>query len=157
MEHNIIIQVSVLVGVILGGSMGLYYLKSHITSPKYLRNHVKEIELLYYDAKKEIKRLKGSSAQLMQVPTIAGEFDLSNAEGVGNFVREYAPALKKFVPKQYQHLLDNKGLVDLALNVYKQNPEKAQQFLSKFIKQPSKKGEPVSAQGIEGFDPASAL
>jgi len=143
-------------GVILGCLMGLYYLKSHVTSPKYLKTHVKEIETLYYDAKKEIKRLKGTNAQQMQTPTIAGEFDLSNAEGVGKFVQEYAPLLKKYVPKQFQNLLDDKGLVDLAVNVYKQNPEKAQQFLQRFIKQPSKKGESIP-QGIEGFDPASAL
>lgn len=156
MEHNVIIQVSVLVGVLMGGSMGLYYLKSHITSPKYLRNHVKEIELLYYDAKKDIKRLKGSMAQQTQTPVITGEFDLNSAEGVGKFVTEYAPLLKKYVPKQFSHLLDNKGLVDLAVNVYKQNPEKAQQFLSRFIKQPSKKGESLP-QGIEGYEPNNAL
>jgi len=156
LEHNIIIQVAVLVGVLMGGFMGLYYLKSHITSPKYLRNHVKEIESLYYEAKKEIKRLKGTNAQQMQTPTISGEFDLNSAEGVGKFVTEYAPLLKKYVPKPFQHLLDNKGMVDLAVNVYKQNPEKAQQFLSRFIKQPSKKGESIS-QTIEGYDPNNAL
>jgi len=136
--------------------MGLYYLKSHVTSPKYLKTHVKEIEILYYDAKKEIKRLKGANAQQMQTPTISGDFDLNSPEGVGNFIREYAPTLKKYVPKQFQNLLDDKGLVDLAVNVYKQNPERAQQFLSKFIKQPSKKGEPTS-QTPEGFDTASAI
>jgi len=156
LHENLIIQVAVLMGVILGCLMGMYWLKSHVNSPKYLKNHVKEVEILFNDAKKEIKRLKGVNAQNMTAPTITGEFDLSNAEGIGAFVQEYAPTLKKYVPKQFQNLLDDKGLVDLAVNVYKQNPERAQKFLSRFIKQPSKKGE-SSPQGIEGFDSNSAI
>jgi len=143
-------------GVILGSFIGLYWLKSHVNSPKYLKTHVKEVETLYFDAKKEIKRLKGANAQQMQLPTVSGEFDLNSAEGVGAFVQEYAPTLKKYVPKQFQNLLDDKGLVDLAVNVYKQNPDKASKFLQKFLKPPSKKGE-SSAQGIEGFDSSSAI
>jgi len=156
MHENLIIQVAVLMGVIMGCLMGLYYLKSHVNSPKYLKTHVKEVESLYFEAKKEIKRLKGVNSQNMAVPTLTGEFDLNSAEGVGSFIQEYAPTLKKYVPKQFQNLLDDKGLVDLAVNVYKQNPERAQKFLSKFVKQPSKKGE-SSAAGIEGFESSSAI
>jgi len=158
MEHNVIIQVAVLCGVFMGGFMGLYWLKSNVNSPKYLKTHVKDVENVLFEKIKENKKLKGQMAQQTQVPVITGDFDLSSADGVGNFIQEYAPALKKFVPKQYQHLLDQKGLVDLAVNVYKQNPEKAQQFLSKFIKAPGNKGKSAPGEpGIESFDNTNAI
>jgi len=154
MVENIIISVGFLVGVIMGGFMGLYYLKTHLDSPKYLKNRLKEIEELYKGALKEKKRLTGQISQKNQIPTIEGEFDLSDPAGVGDFVKQYAPTLKKFVPDQYKHYLDSPELVDLVTSVYKSNPERANKFISNLI---SKKKGNKSESAPSEFDPAAAV
>ena len=118
---------------IMGGIMGVIWAKSSKLSPKIVNSRINQYENRIDELEHENRKLKGKMAQSKQLPTVQGDYDLSNLGSVEALIRTVLPNLKGLLPKDLQGLVDDPNIIKYALELYNQNPDKAKQLLGKFI------------------------
>ena len=118
---------------IMGGLIGVLWAKSSKLSPKIVNSRINQYENRIDELEHENRKLKGKMAQSKQIPTVQGDYDLSNLGSVEALIRTVLPNLKGLLPKDLQGLVDDPNIVKYALELYNQNPDKAKQLLGKFI------------------------
>jgi len=145
---------------IIGGVTGVMYIKSRLLDPvtvesraKLLKQYIKELENDNETYAKENKRLKGRFNSAKGSVTVSPDLDLDSSDGVGLAIKELLPKIAPYLPKAAQGLLNDPKILDIALEFYKKDPEKAKQILSNFIKKGGKSksttGGSGSGQGTE--------
>ena len=125
---------------IMGGIIGVIWAKSSKLSPKIVNSRINQYENRIDELEHENRKLKGKMAQSKQIPTVQGDFDLSNLGSVEALIRSVLPNLKGLLPKDLQGLVDDPNIIKYALELYNQNPDKAKQlfFLANKKKQRKK-------------------
>ena len=119
---------------IFGGIVGIIWARSRNVDPSIIRKKVK----LYEDTIKELEyesmHWKGKFNQTKQLPSVEGDFNLSDVGSVEALIQTVLPKVKGLLPKDLQGLADDPNVVKYAMQLYQQNPDKAKQLLGKFLK-----------------------
>ncbi len=152
--------VMVLGVAIIGGIVGIKYINSRLLDPavvearaKLTKQYVKELEIDNESYVKENKRLKGRINSTKGSVTFSPDVDLDSPDGIGLAVKELLPQIAPYLPKAAQGLLNDPKLLNIAIEFYKKDPEKAKQILSNFIKKGGKSKSTSSGQsGHENTD-----
>ena len=149
--HEVVMVVTV---AIIGGIVGITYVRSRLLDPavvearaKLTKQYVKELEVDNESYVKENRRLKGTLNSKKGSVTFSPDIDLGSADGVGVAIKELLPQIAPYLPKGAQGLLNDPKILNIALEFYKRDPEKAKQILSNFIKKGGKSKSTSSGQG----------
>jgi len=160
-NKGVIHEVVMVLGVaIIGGITGVMYIKSRLLDPvtvearsKLHKQYIKELENDNETYVKENRRLKGSLNSKKGSVTFSPDIDLDSADGIGMAIKELLPQIAPYLPKAAQGLLNDPKILNIALEFYKKDPEKAKQIISNFIKKGGKsKSTTGSTGGNEGSD-----
>jgi len=119
---------------IMGGIVGIIWAKNSKLNPKIVNSRIKHFEDRIDELEIDNKKLRGKIAQSKQIPSVQGDYNLDNIDGVESLIKSVLPHVKGILPKELQSLVDDPGAVKIALDLYKQNPDKAKNILNKFIK-----------------------
>lgn len=120
------------------GFVGYHWVKRRDTDPKIVGKKLKLYEDMVAELEHEVKVWKGRFNQTKQGVYVQGDYDLSNVDSVEALIQSLLPQVKTMLPKSIQGLADDPKLVKMAIDLYKQNPEKAKEILGKFVKRGSK-------------------
>ena len=120
------------------GFVGYNWVKRRDTDPKIVGKKLKLYEDMIQELEYEVKRWKGKFNQTKQGVYVQGDYDLSNVDSVEALIQSLLPQVKTMLPKNLQGLADDPKIVKMAIDLYKQNPEKAKELLGKFVKRDSK-------------------
>jgi len=157
------LDIVMLAGVMIAGILGVFWLKTRTIAPKYLQSMVKDLNNSLEHQKKETRIWRGKFNQRNQTPQVMFDGDIDSPDAVGQLVKEVLPEIRNIVPREWRKYLDSPKMVDMAIELYKKNPDAGNKLLQKFIK---KKGStakpegselPAGSEAIEGFDPSKAV
>lgn len=155
MDYTILVT-STILGII-GGIVAIIFVKSRQLDPsivtKRLRlnaQYTKELEdeIDYYA--KELRSYKGKLASQKGSVGLSDSISLDSADGVGVAIKELLPQIAPFLPKQAQAFLQDPKLVDMGIELYKKDPDKAKSILTAFVKKGAKgKSSTQASQGVQ--------
>lgn len=142
---------------LIGGLVAVIVLRSggfiQKQREKLQKKYIKELEDELEYAEKRAKTYQAKYARSTQLDPLSSEISLDSDDGVAQAIKEIVPQLAPMLPKQIRGLLNDPKAIDVALELYKKDPEKAKQLLGSFISK-GKKGESQPNQsGIPDFDP----
>jgi len=150
--HEIVMGV---IMVLIGGFVGVYWIKSRNLDPVVVNNRIKlnkqytkelENELEY--VVKDLRKIKGKLNSQKGSVGFSNNVNFDSVEGVGSAIKELLPQISGFLPKEAQQYLNDPKLIDMAVELYKKDPEKAKSILSGLIKKGFKpKSTPGSVDG----------
>lgn len=128
------------VGIIAGVSLilGSKWVNSRSTDTNMVNKKLKLYKDTIEELEDEIKHWKGKFNKTKQLPTVTGEFDLSNDNGVEALIKEILPNITNILPPSLQGLARDPKIVDYAMKLYRENPEKAKELFNKFIRKSGK-------------------
>jgi len=131
MEHfQILISVAIYMGLILGSLLGFYYLKTRLETPKHIRNKLNDANEVIKGLKTEVRQWKGKFNARNVGPAIEKSLD---GESVEALIPELAQSYVKSAPNWLKPILSNPDVIKYAVGLAKDNPEKAKEFIEKFI------------------------
>ena len=128
------IEYIILVAVIAAGVMGIIITKNMFGSNE-IHGKLKNRYLEYIaDLEKDNKKLTGKLNKLKQGVSISkDDFDEDNPLGsIGALISQFAPML----PKNIQPLLQDPGTMKYVEKLVKDNPDKVNELIQKFVKSP---------------------
>ena len=115
--------------VIIGGFVGLKWVKYRALDANYIKQKVKVYEDLAEEYKQEMQHWKGKFNQSKKVPQIDGSID--ELESIlQNLFTEFSP----YVPTWLKPLLNNKDVQTWMLKYVHDNPDKAGEWFGKIIR-----------------------
>jgi hypothetical protein len=115
--------------VIIGGFVGLKWVKYRALDANYVKQKVKVYEDLAEEYKQEMYHWKGKFMQSKQVPQIDGSID--ELESIlPNLFTEFSP----YVPTWLKPLLNNKDVQTWMIKYVHDNPDKAGEWFGKIIR-----------------------
>ena len=125
-------------GVLLGGKMGLQWVKFRALDPVYVKKKVAFAEDLAVEYQADAKHWKGKYNATKSAVQIEGDFDLSASDGVSSAVKLVLPEILHLLPENVQKhakgFLNNPEMVDMAVKLYEKHPEDIQRLLAGFLK-----------------------
>ena len=130
------IEYIILVAVVAAGVMGIIITKNMFGSNE-IHGKLKNRYLEYIDSlEKDNKKLTGKLNKMKQGVSISkDEFDEANPLGsIGALVSQFAPML----PKNIQPLLQDPSTMKYIEKLVKDNPDKVNELIQKFVKSPKK-------------------
>jgi hypothetical protein len=128
---NLIIAVCI---VIIGGFVGLKWVKYRALDANYVKQKVKVYEDLAEEYKQEMQHWKGKFNQSKQAPQIDGEID--ELESIlPNLFAEFSP----HVPTWLKPLLNNKDVQTWLLKYVHEHPDKAGEWFGKIVRKSNNK------------------
>ena len=128
------IEYIILVAVIAAGVMGIIITKNMFGSNE-IHGKLKNRYLEYIDSlEKDNKKLTGKLNKMKQGVSISkDDFDEANPLGsIGALISQFAPML----PKNIQPLLQDPGTMKYVEKLVKDNPDKVNELIQKFVKAP---------------------
>ena len=128
------IEYIILVAVVAAGVMGIIITKNMFGSNE-IHGKLKNRYLEYIaDLEKDNKKLTGKLNKLKQGVSISkDDFDEDNPLGsIGALISQFAPML----PKNIQPLLQDPGTMKYVEKLVKDNPDKVNELIQKFVKSP---------------------
>ena len=128
------IEYIILVAVIAAGVMGIIITKNMFGSNE-IHGKLKNRYLEYIDSlEKDNKKLTGKLNKMKQGVSISkDDFDEANPLGsIGALISQFAPML----PKNIQPLLQDPGTMKYVEKLVKDNPDKVNELIQKFVKSP---------------------
>ena len=128
------IEYIILVAVIAAGVMGIIITKNMFGSNE-IHGKLKNRYLEYIDSlEKDNKKLTGKLNKMKQGVSISkDDFDEDNPLGsIGALISQFAPML----PKNIQPLLQDPGTMKYVEKLVKDNPDKVNELIQKFVKAP---------------------
>ena len=128
------IEYIILVAVIAAGVMGIIITKNMFGSNE-IHGKQKNRYLEYIDSlEKDNKKLTGKLNKMKQGVSISkDDFDEANPLGsIGALISQFAPML----PKNIQPLLQDPGTMKYVEKLVKDNPDKVNELIQKFVKAP---------------------
>lgn len=130
------IEYIILVAVIAAGVSGIIITKNMFGSNE-IHGKLKNRYLEYIDnLEKDNKKLKGQLNKMKQGVSISkDDFDETNPIGsISSLVAQFAPML----PKNIQPLLQDPSTMKYVEKLVKDNPDKVNELIQKFVKSPKK-------------------
>ena len=130
------IEYIILVAVVAAGVMGIIITKNMFGSNE-IHGKLKNRYLEYIDSlEKDNKKLTGKLNKMKQGVSISkDDFDENNPIGsIGALVSQFAPML----PKNIQPLLQDPSTMKYIEKLVKDNPDKVNELIQKFVKSPKK-------------------
>ena len=130
------IEYIILVSAIVAGISGII-IKKNMFGSNEIHGKLKNRYLEYIDnLEKDNKKLKGQLNKMKQGVSISKEdFDENNPIGsIGALVSQFAPML----PKNIQPLLQDPSTMKYIEKLVKDNPDKVNELIQKFVKSPKK-------------------
>ncbi len=118
------------VGLILGTK----WVNSRSTDTNIVNKKLKLYKDTIEELEEEVKHWKGKFNKTKQLPTVSGDYDLSNDNSVESLIKEILPNITNILPPSLQSLARDPKIVDYAMKLYKENPEKAKELFNKFIR-----------------------
>jgi len=135
----ILVMGTIMVG--MGGVIGLRWVSMHSLDRKFVNNKVNQYKELADEYKKEASRWRGKASKNFQNMQVEGDYDLTSADGIGDVVKTLLPNLLSILPPEIQSkakgLLDNPAILEMAVKLYKDNPDVIKSLLAKFVKKGS--------------------
>ncbi len=134
MDLNTLILGSV--AIVAGTSLilGSKWVSSRQTDTNIVNRKLKLYKDTIEELEDEVKHWKGKFNKTKQLPTVSGDFDLSSDNGVEALIKEILPNITNILPPSLQSLARDPKIVDYAMKLYKENPEKAKELFNKFIR-----------------------
>lgn len=126
-------QYEVILAIIAGGLLGFYYLKTRQNTPKYLKLKLGDQSEIIKGLKTEAKSWKGKFHARNAGPVLEKEPSDDITQVIPELARSYAPN----APNWLKPLLDDPEIIKWAMNLAKEHPEQAKNWLSKFVKKQS--------------------
>lgn len=153
--YIIITTIVSIVGV-LGAVM---YRKASNLDPKIVEKRLKLQDQLIEEYESEIKHWKTKYSAAHKPVQALNEYNLDSKEdGIAPLIKELLPQFASVIPKQYRHFLSDPALIDIALELYNKDPDRAKSILQGFIKKTGNAGQSKADQyGIPEFDPRAAV
>ena len=130
------IEYIILIAVIAAGVMGIIITKNMFGSNE-IHGKLKNRYLEYIDSlEKDNKKLTGKLNKMKQGVSISkDDFDEANPLGsIGALISQFAPML----PKNIQPLLQDPNTMKYVEKLVKDNPDKVNELIQKFVKSPKK-------------------
>ena len=130
------IEYIILIAVIAAGVMGIIITKNMFGSNE-IHGKLKNRYLEYIDnLEKDNKKLKGQLNKMKQGVSISkDDFDEANPlSSIGALISQFAPML----PKNIQPLLQDPQTMKYVEKLVKDNPDKVNELIQKFVKSPKK-------------------
>ena len=123
-------QFEVILGVIVGGLIAFYYLKTRQNTPKHLKQRAADLDELLKMKIKESNKWKGRFNSRNAGPTIEkGQEELDLEKIIPELASNYLPN----APTWLKPLLQDPGVVKYGIQLAKEHPEDAKKLLGKFI------------------------
>lgn len=144
-------QYEVILGVLMAGFIGFYYLKTRAQSPKYLKQQNKDLEQLAAHNRGEAAKWRGKFNSTKAMPAIEGDFDITSEEGIKDLIKEYLPKLSGILPNELKTLASDPKAVDVIVEFYKKDPERAKKLIGKFLNRKGKIGIQTTEPQSEGL------
>ncbi len=131
--------------VALGGSESVK--KTQKLQKLYVNTLEEELEFLVKDNKKLKKKITYREGSV----GFSDKVDFDSESGISDAVSELLPQIAPFLPKEAQRYLNDPKLVSMALDLYKQNPEKAKSIFSSLIKKGTGGKQKVGKEGGDEY------
>lgn len=122
---------------VFGGIVGIIWAKNIPLEAKLVNNKIKQYRERVEELEKELRKWRGKVSQSKQLPTVQGDYDLSDVGSVEALIKTVLPSIKGLLPKDLQGLADDPNVVKQAIELYNKNPDGAKKILGKFIKNKS--------------------
>ena len=127
-------QYEVILGVIVGGLIAFYYLKTRQNTPKHLKQRAADLDELLKMKTKESNKWKGRFNSRNAGPVVVSDNSDSGDElNLEKVIPELAQNYLPHAPTWLKPLLQDPGVVKYGIQLAKENPEKAKELLGKFV------------------------
>jgi len=146
MEATTINMIIALSMVVLGGFIGLKWVKYRALDANYVKQKVKVYEDLANEYKQEMQHWKGKFNQSKQAPQIDGELG-ELGEILPNLFTEFSP----FVPNWLKPLLNNRDVQSWLIKYAKENPDKASEWFGKILRKNDKGSSYQNAPNLQSL------
>ena len=137
-------QYEVILGVIVGGLVAFYYLRTRQNTPKHLKQRAADLDELLKMKTKESNKWKGRFNSRNAGPVVVSDnSDSSDELDLEKIIPELAQNYLPHAPTWLKPLLQDPGVVKYGIQLAKDNPEKAKELLGKFI------GKKISSDAVQ--------